>query len=126
MQAVATVVAEKDGATRDCWGTFLYFAESRDRGFWSTAYQPTLRPTKVIELPLLPRVLSFTNYKPGFEIETHIWVSLEDSVEVRRLMVTNHSSRTQVIELTSYISNIEFRIMRLPRFSFDELFGDPF
>ena len=31
MQAVATVVAEKEGATRDCWGTFLYFAESRDR-----------------------------------------------------------------------------------------------
>jgi hypothetical protein len=105
---------------------FFILRNPETGGFWSTAYQPTLRPTKVIELPLLPRVLSFTNYKPGFEIETHIWVSPEDSVEVRRLMVTNHSSRTQVIELTSYISNIEFRIMRLPRFSFDELFGDPF
>ena len=32
----------------------------------------------------------------GFEIETHIWVSPEDDVEVRRLMAINHSGRTQV------------------------------
>jgi cyclic beta-1,2-glucan synthetase len=105
---------------------FFILRNPETGGFWSTAYQPTLRPTKVIELPLLPRALSFTNYKPASKLRRIFGSRRRKSVEVRRLMLTNHSSRTQVIELTSYISNIEFRIMRLPRFSFDELFGDPF
>src|SRR5207245_195172 len=36
----------REDSTRDCWGTFLYLRDVASGEFWSTAYQPTLRPTK--------------------------------------------------------------------------------
>ena len=92
----------REDATRDCWGTFVYLHDRATGEFWSTAYQPTLRPTKGYEAIFTQARAEFRQRQAGFEIHTEISVSPEDDVELRRITITNHSPMTRVIELTSY------------------------
>ena len=70
--------------------------------FWSTAYQPTLRATKGYEAIFTQARAEFRQRHDGLEMHTELCVSPEDDVELRRTTLTNHSSTTRVIELTSY------------------------
>ena len=36
----------REDATRDCWGSFCYLRDLDSGAFWSTAWQPTLKPAK--------------------------------------------------------------------------------
>lgn len=92
----------REDATRDCWGTFVYLRDVATGEFWSTAYQPTLRATKGYEAIFTQARAEFRQRHAGLEIHTEISVSPEDDVELRRLTITNRSSGTRVIELTSY------------------------
>ena len=92
----------REDATRDCWGTFVYLRDLASGEFWSNAYQPTLRPTKRYEAIFTQARAEFRQRHAGLEIHTEISVSPEDDVELRRITITNHSSVTREIELTSY------------------------
>ncbi|MBV8814561.1 MAG: hypothetical protein JO271_08730 [Verrucomicrobia bacterium] len=92
----------REDTTRDCWGAFIYLRDPETGDFWSVGYQPTLRPMEEYRVTFTATGAEFRQRQAGFEIATHIWVSAEDDVEVRRVVVTNHSSRTRSIELTSY------------------------
>jgi cyclic beta-1,2-glucan synthetase len=92
----------REDATRDCWGTFVYLRDVATGEFWSTAYQPTLRPTKSYEAIFTQARAEFRQRQDGLEIHTEISVSPEDDVELRRTTLTNLSNRKRVIELTSY------------------------
>ena len=91
-----------EDATRDCWGTFVYLRDVETGEFWSTAYQPTLRATKGYEAIFTQARAEFRQRHAGLEIHTEISVSPEDDVELRRVIITNHSHAARVIELTSY------------------------
>ena len=92
----------REDGTRDCWGTFVYLRDVASGEFWSAAHQPTLRPTKGYEAIFTQARAEFRQRHAGFEIHTEISVSPEDDVELRRITITNRSSVTRVIELTSY------------------------
>ena len=92
----------REDATRDCWGTFVYLRDVATGEFWSTAFQPTLRATKRYEAIFTQARAEFRQRHAGLEIHTEISVSPEDDVELRRITITNRSSGTRVIELTSY------------------------
>ena len=92
----------REDATRDCWGTFIYLRDVATGEFWSTAYQPTLRPTKGYEAIFTQARAEFRQRHRDLEMHTEVCVSPEDDVEVRRITLTNHSSSMRVIELTSY------------------------
>ncbi len=92
----------REDATRDCWGTFIYLRDVETGDFWSTAYQPTLRETKKYEAIFTQSRAEFRHRQSGLEVHTEICVSPEDDVELRRVTITNYSSATRVIELTSY------------------------
>jgi cyclic beta-1,2-glucan synthetase len=92
----------REDTTRDCWGTFIYLRDVATGEFWSTAFQPTLRATKGYEAIFTQARAEFRQRHAGFEIHTEISVSPEDDVELRRVTITNRSSETRVIELTSY------------------------
>ena len=92
----------REDATRDCWGTFIYLRDVASGEFWSTAYQPTLRPTKGYEAIFTQARAEFRQRHGKLEMHTEVCVSPEDDVEVRRIRLTNHSSSMRVIELTSY------------------------
>jgi cyclic beta-1,2-glucan synthetase len=92
----------REDATCDSWGTFVYLRDQATGDFWSTAYHPTLRATKNYEAIFTQARAEFRHRHAGLEIHTGISVSPEDDVELRRLTLTNRSSVTRVIELTSY------------------------
>ena len=92
----------REDATSDCWGTFIYLRD-RDTGrYWSTAYQPTLRKADHYEAIFVQARAEYRRRDHAIEAHTEISVSPEDDVEIRRVTLTNQSSRTRHIEVTSY------------------------
>ncbi len=92
----------REDATCDYWGTFLYLRDVTTGEFWSAAYQPTLRATKNYEAIFTQARAEFRQRHGNLELHTELSVSPEDDVELRRVTMTNHSSATRTIELTSY------------------------
>lgn len=92
----------REDATCDCWGSFIYLRD-RDTGrYWSTAYQPTLRKAEHYEAIFVQGRAEYRRRDQAIEAHTEISVSPEDDVEIRRVTLTNQSSRTRHIEVTSY------------------------
>ena len=92
----------REDATCDAWGTFIYLRD-RDTGrYWSTAYQPTLRKADHYEAIFVQARAEYRRRDEAIEAHTEISVSPEDDVEIRRVTLTNQSSQTRHIEVTSY------------------------
>lgn len=92
----------REDVTSDCWGTFIYLRD-RDTGrYWSTAYQPTLRNDEHYRAIFVQGRAEYRRRDQAIETHTEISVSPEDDVEIRRVMLTNLSSRARHIEVTSY------------------------
>ncbi|MDA0738473.1 MAG: cyclic beta 1-2 glucan synthetase [Nitrospirae bacterium] len=92
----------REDATSDCWGTFIYLRDHDSGRYWSTAYQPTLRKADHYEAIFVQARAEYRRRDQGIEAHTEISVSPEDDVEIRRVTLTNLSSRTRQIEVTSY------------------------
>ncbi len=92
----------REDTTSDGWGTFIYLRD-RDTGrYWSTAYQPTLQKADHYEAIFVQARAEYRRRDQKIEAHTEISVSPEDDVEIRRVTLTNHSSRLRHIEVTSY------------------------
>jgi cyclic beta-1,2-glucan synthetase len=92
----------REDATADGWGTFIYLRD-RDTGrYWSSAYQPTLRRADHYEAIFVQARAEYRRRDQAIEAHTEICVSPEDDVEIRRVTLTNQSSRSRHIEVTSY------------------------
>jgi cellobiose phosphorylase len=92
----------REDATRDCWGTFCYLRDSESGALWSTAWQPTRKPTRSYEAIFTQSRAEFRRRDSGIETHTEISVSPEDDVELRRVTLTNRSEVARSIEVTSY------------------------
>ncbi|MGB5472482.1 MAG: glucoamylase family protein, partial [Gammaproteobacteria bacterium] len=92
----------REDATCDCWGTFIYVRDNDTGRYWSTAYQPTLRKADHYEAIFVQARAEYRRRDMAIETHTEISVSPEDDVEIRRVTLTNQSSRTRHIEVTSY------------------------
>ena len=92
----------REDATRDCWGTFIYLRDRDSGHYWSTAYQPTMRRADHYEAIFVQARAEYRRRDQAIEAHTEISVSPEDDVEIRRVTLVNHSSRTRRIEVTSY------------------------
>jgi len=97
-----TVTRWREDATSDCWGTFIYLRDRDSGRYWSTAHQPTLRKTDHYEAIFVQARAEYRQRDQAIEAHTKISVSPEDDVEIRRVTLTNQSSRTRHIEVTSY------------------------
>ncbi|MDH4320370.1 MAG: cyclic beta 1-2 glucan synthetase [Desulfobulbaceae bacterium] len=92
----------REDATCDCWGTFIYLRDCDTGRYWSTAHQPTLCPADHYEAIFVQGRAEYRRRDQAIETHTEISVSPEDDVEIRRVTLTNLSSRTRRIEVTSY------------------------
>ncbi len=92
----------REDATSDCWGTFIYLRDRDTERYWSTAYQPTLRKADHYEAIFVQARAEYRRRDQAIESHTEISVSPEDDVEIRRVTLTNLSSRLRHIEVTSY------------------------
>ena len=92
----------REDSTCDNWGTFCYIRDVASGEFWSTAYQPTLKPPKNYEVIFSEGRAEFRRREHDIETHTEIVVSPEDDIELRRTRITNGSRTSRTIEITSY------------------------
>ncbi len=92
----------REDATCDGWGTFIYLRDRDTGNYWSAAYQPTARKADHYEAIFVQARAEYRRRDEAIEAHTEISVSPEDDVEIRRVTLTNQSSRTRRIEVTSY------------------------
>ena len=96
------VTRTRDDATRDPGSQYLYLRDVRSGAVWSAAYQPSAREPDDYLVTFLAEKASIKSKNEEIATQLDIAVSTEDDVEVRRLAVTNLSSRPREIEVTSY------------------------
>ncbi|MES9943374.1 MAG: glucoamylase family protein [Candidatus Thiodiazotropha sp.] len=92
----------REDTTTDGWGTFIYLRDRDTEKFWSTAHQPTLHQADHYEAIFVQARAEYRRRDEAIEAHTEISVSPEDDVEIRRVTLTNLSSRPRHIEVTSY------------------------
>jgi len=83
-------------------GSFVYVRDLDDGVFWSTCYQPTRVEPESYEAVFNFDKVEYKYRYRGISTLTEVTVSPEDNVEVRRITVSNLSSRLRRLELTSY------------------------
>ena len=92
----------REDSTCDNWGSFCYVRDLESGQFWSTTFQPTLVEPKKYEAIFSEGRAEFRRLDRGLEQHTEIVVSPEDDIELRRTRITNKTSVTRTIEVTSY------------------------
>ncbi|MDH5233591.1 MAG: carbohydrate-binding protein [Gemmatimonadota bacterium] len=99
--ALAVTRWRPDG-TRDDSGQFCYIKDLATGRSWSAAHQPTgVIADRYLAYLATDRV-TFVRTDGDLETRTEIVVVPKDAAEVRRVTVTNNSSETRQVELTSY------------------------
>ncbi len=99
---VDAVTRWREDVTRDNWGTFIYLRDVRSGAVWSAGYQPVRKRPQSYEVSFSEDKADFWRSDSGIATHMEVVVSAEDDAEVRRISLTNNSSRTREIELTSY------------------------
>jgi cellobiose phosphorylase len=92
----------REDTTRDQWGTFCYIRDVATGRFWSSAYQPTVKPLEHYEAIFSEAKVEFRCREGDLEAHTEIAVSPEDDIELRRVTLTNRTRKRRVVEMTSY------------------------
>jgi cellobiose phosphorylase len=92
----------REDATCDQSGMFCYVREVKSRQYWSTTYQPVHLLPPVYEAIFSQSRAEYRRRDKDIAIHTEVAVSPEDDIEIRRSTITNHSSVSRTIELTSY------------------------
>ena len=92
----------REDVTRDNWGAFIYLRDVRSGAVWSAGHQPVRRKAQSYHVAFSEDKADFRRIDSGIATRMEVVVSAEDNAEVRRISLTNLSSRTREIELTSY------------------------
>jgi cyclic beta-1,2-glucan synthetase len=92
----------REDVTRDNWGAFIYLRDVRSGAVWSAGHQPVRQRAQSYHVAFSEDKADFRRVDSGIATRMEVVVSAEDNAEVRRISVTNLSSRTREIELTSY------------------------
>ncbi len=92
----------REDPTCDNWGLFCYIRDLSSGRYWSSTYQPTLRPHDSYKVLAELGRASFRRCDDDIQVDTDIVVSPNDDVEVRRVSITNLSSVSRTLDLTSY------------------------
>ena len=92
----------REDVTRDNWGAFIYLRDVRSGMVWSAGHQPVKRRPQAYTVAFSEDKADFRRIDAGISTRMEVVVSAEDNAEVRRISLTNHSTRTREIELTSY------------------------
>ncbi len=92
----------REDVTRDNWGAFIYLRDVRTGAVWSAGHQPVRSKANAYQVAFSEEKADFRRIDSGITTRMEIVVSAEDNAEVRRVSLTNNSTRTREIELTSY------------------------
>ena len=89
-------------STCDPGSQFIYLRDVRSGRVWSATQHPIATEAEDYLVTFAMERATFHRREDEIGTQLDIAVSPEDDVEVRRLVVTNHSDRVREIEVTSY------------------------
>jgi cellobiose phosphorylase len=88
-------------STCDNWGMFFYLREEARNPIWSVTHQPVNVKDPRYTAVFSPDRAEFRHRRRGIESHVELTVSPDDDVEIRRIILTNHSARRRSLELVS-------------------------
>jgi cyclic beta-1,2-glucan synthetase len=92
----------REDRTCDSWGQFCYVRDLRTGLLWSAGHQPICRPADEFQVVYSADKAEFYRSDAGLRTLLEIAVAPDSDAEIRRVTLTNHTSRTHDLELTSY------------------------
>ncbi|HSD74246.1 MAG TPA: glucoamylase family protein, partial [Steroidobacteraceae bacterium] len=92
----------REDVTRDDTGSYIFLRDIESGRVWSAGYQPSGVEPDSYQVTFSEDRAELARTDPGIATTLEILVSTEDDAEVRRLSITNITSRVQDIEVTSY------------------------
>ena len=92
----------REDPTSDHWGTFCYIRDIENEEVWSASYHPIGKSADQYEAIFPQAKAEYRRSDEDLEMHTEITVSPEDDIELRRITITNRTSRRRLVELTSY------------------------
>lgn len=97
-----TINRWREDSICDNWGMFCYIQDLDTKEFWSSTHQPTVKEPESYECIFSLGRAEYKRRDNDIECHTTIIVSPEDDIEVRRFVLTNHSTSKRKLSLTSY------------------------
>jgi cyclic beta-1,2-glucan synthetase len=92
----------RDDATRDDTGTFILLRDVETGRVWSAGYQPCAGQPTSYDVSFTEDRAEIIRGDGDFTTTLEVQVSPEDDAEVRRVSVSNSSTRPREVEITSY------------------------
>jgi len=92
----------REDATRDDTGSFFLLRDFESGRTWSAGYQPCATPPDFYDVSFTEDRAEIIRGDGDIITVLEVQVSPEDDAEVRRLSITNTSTRAREIEITSY------------------------
>ena len=92
----------REDATRDDWGSHVFLRDADSGTVWSAGYQPTCVEPAEYEVTFKEDRSEFLRRDDGFTTRLEVLVSAESDAEVRRVSITNRTTRTRRVDVTSY------------------------
>ncbi|TAN05872.1 MAG: cyclic beta 1-2 glucan synthetase [Rhodanobacteraceae bacterium] len=89
-------------STRDDEGTFIYLRDAESGKVWSATFQPLGDSGGTCRATFSQARAEFHRRDFGIAAELLVAVSAEDDLELRRLRLTNRSSKTRTLDVVSY------------------------
>jgi cyclic beta-1,2-glucan synthetase len=89
-------------ASADDWGTWLYVKDTDSGALWSAARQPMGSPAEDEEVVYYAHRAEFRRRQHDIASRLDIIVAADDDLEIRRVVLTNHSPHRRHLTLTSY------------------------
>lgn len=96
----------REDVTRDSWGMYFYIQNLNSGDFWSPTYQPCRNRGEDYQVTYAPDRVEYYRKDGNVSTKLEVVVSPEDPVELRRISLTNHSSSTRELEITSYFETV--------------------
>jgi len=92
----------RSDTTLDGHGSWIYLQDVESGELWSLGEQPISDSTHHREVSFHPQKVAFQCTARGISARMELLVATEDDVEIRRVKITNDTSRSRRIRIASY------------------------
>jgi hypothetical protein len=89
-------------AALDVWGNWVYLQDTSSGDYWSAGYAPTGRPGSSYTVHFFPHKVEFVRRDGDISLKMEVTVAPDDDVEIRRVVLTNHSAEARPLFLADY------------------------
>lgn len=97
-----TLTRWREDATRDHHGIFCYISDPDTGEITSNTWHPAGKQKGTYHAVLTDSGAEFTRTQGSLNIHTHIVVSPEDDIEIRRMTLTHHGRHPRTVEITTF------------------------